>query len=77
MRNRDKESGRYTGEYSMEDFLQAISNEGGVAGTGEIAERVGCAHDTAYKRLQKLEKKGLVSSEKVGNTLIWSENRTK
>ncbi len=77
MPDRDEESGRYTGEYLTEDFLQAISNEGGMAGTGEIAERVGCAHDTAYKRLQKIEKKGLVSSKKVGNTLIWSENRTK
>lgn len=77
MPDRDDKSGRYTGEYSTEDFLQAISNEGGVAGTGEIAERVGCAHDTAYKRLQKIERKGLVSSKKVGNTLIWSENRTR
>jgi len=29
-----------------------------MAGTGEIADRVGCAHDTAYKRLQRMEKMG-------------------
>jgi predicted transcriptional regulator len=49
-----------------------------MAGTGEIADQVGCAHDTAYKRLQKMEEKGIVSSKKVGNTLLWTEtDRTK
>ena len=71
MPDRDKETGRYTGQYSTEDFLDAISAEGGMAGTGDIAEQVGCAHDTAYKRLQKMESEGLVSSKKVGNTLLW------
>lgn len=71
MPDRDEETGRYTGEYSTEDFLNAINAEGGMAGTGEIADQVGCAHDTAYKRLQRLEKDGLVTSQKVGNTLLW------
>ncbi|QLG50659.1 transcriptional regulator [Natrinema halophilum] len=71
MPDRDEESGRYTGEYSTEDFHNAISDKGGMAGTGDIADYVGCAHDTAYKRLQKMEKNGLVSSQKVGNTLLW------
>ncbi|WP_418284849.1 transcriptional regulator [Halorubrum sp. DTA46] len=72
MPDRDEETGRYTGEYSTEDFLDAITAEGGMAGTGDIADQVGCAHDTAYKRLQQMEKKGVVSSRKVGNTLLWS-----
>ena len=72
MLDRDEETGRYTGQYSTEDFLDAISTDGGIAGTGDIAEQVGCAHDTAYKRLQRMEKQGLVSSRKVGNTLLWS-----
>jgi len=71
MPDRDEDTGRYTGEYSTEDFLNAIRNEEGIAGTGEIADRVGCAHDTAYKRLQQLEDNGVVSSKKVGNTLLW------
>ncbi|WP_302081075.1 transcriptional regulator [Salinibaculum rarum] len=75
MPDRDEETGRYTGEYSTEDFLNAISAEDGLAGTGDIADRVGCAHDTAYKRLQRLEKKGLVSSRKVGNTLLWTSTK--
>jgi Mn-dependent DtxR family transcriptional regulator len=72
MPDRDEESGQYTGQYTTEDFLNAINTEGGMAGTGEIAEIVGCAHDTAYKRLQKMEDEGLVSSRKVGNTLLWT-----
>ena len=74
MPDRDDETGQYTDEYTVEDFESAINAEGGMAGTGEIAERVGCAHDTAYKRLKKLENDGIVSSEKVGNTLLWRLN---
>lgn len=72
MPDRDEDSGRYTGEYSTEDFLNAISDKEGMAGTGDIADYVGCAHDTAYKRLQQMKKDGLVSSRKVGNTLLWT-----
>lgn len=73
MPGRDEETGRYTGQYSTDDFLHAINAEGGMAGTGEIADRVGCAHDTAYKRLQKMEEEGILSSKKVGNTLLWEK----
>jgi len=71
MPDRNENTGRYTGKYPTEDFLSAISAEDGLAGTGEIAERVGCAHDTAYKRLQQMEDEGSVVSRKVGNTLVW------
>ena len=71
MLGRDEETGRYTGQYSVNEFLTAISEQGGVAGTGEIADHVGCAHDTAYKRLQSMEANGTLSSRKVGNTLLW------
>lgn len=76
MPDRDDKTGRYTGEYSTEDFLDAITAEDGLAGTGDIADQVGCAHDTAYKRLQRMEKQELVSSKKVGNTLLWSITET-
>ncbi len=72
MPDRDEKTGQYTGEYSTEDFLSAISDEGGMMGTGDVADKIGCAHDTAYKRLQKMEKNGLVLSKKIGNTLLWS-----
>jgi len=73
MPDRDEKTGQYTGQYSTEDFLDAIEAEGGLAGTGDIAERVGCAHDTAYKRLQDMEEDEIVSSRKVGNTLLWKD----
>ena len=76
MTGRDEETGRYTGQYSTDEFLNAISVEGGLAGTGEIADHVGCAHDTAYKRLQEMEEEGLVSSRKVGSTLLWENTTT-
>jgi len=71
MVNRDTDSGKYTGEYSRDDFLSAIKNQEGPIGTGEVAKTVGCAHDTAYKRLKLLEKEDVVRSQKIGNTLIW------
>jgi len=71
MGERDDETGRYTGEYPREDFLNAIKDSDQLLGTGEIADVVGCAHDTAYKRLQYLENEGVITSQKVGNTLLW------
>lgn len=65
------ETGKFTSEYSQEDFLDAIVSIDGVAGTGDIASEVECSHDTAYKRLQQLEKDSAVKSHKVGNTLVW------
>jgi predicted ArsR family transcriptional regulator len=74
MGKRDDETGRYTGEYSRETFINIIRNSDQMLGTGEIADAVGCAHDTAYKRLQELESEGLLESQKVGNTLLWILN---
>jgi DNA-binding IclR family transcriptional regulator len=71
MGQRDDETGRYTGEYPREAFLETIQASDQMLGTGEIADAVGCAHDTAYKRLQELEEEGLLESQKVGNTLLW------
>jgi uncharacterized membrane protein len=71
MGERDDDTGQYTDEYPEEAFLDAITNSDQMLGTGEIAESVGCAHDTAYKRLKKLEKSDVVGSQKVGNTIVW------
>jgi len=71
MPDRDEDSGQYVGEYSQESFISAVQSESGMAGTGEIADAVGCAHDTAYKRLTQMEEDGVVISTKVGNTLVW------
>lgn len=71
-KDREEESGRYTTSYSDSDFIDAIQTLGGMAGTSEIAEIVGCTRRTAYTRLQSLESEGKVSSRKVGNSLVWT-----
>ena len=68
----EEESGKYTTTYPDSDFTDAIQELGGMAGTSEVAETVGCTRRTAYTRLQSLESEGQVSSTKVGNTLLWS-----
>lgn len=72
MPERSDETGRYTDTYLREAFIEAITAEGRHAGTGEIAERVGCDHDTAYKKMLSMEQDGSVESRNVGNTLLWS-----
>lgn len=72
MPERNDDTGRYTDEYPRTAFLEAIESEGGAAGTGEIATLVGCAHDTAYKKLLQMETDGMVVSRNVGNTLVWT-----
>ena len=71
MGERDDKTGQYTDEYPEEEFLDAIRSADQMLGTGEIADAVGCAHDTAYKRLQKLEEEDVLGSQKVGNTIVW------
>jgi GTP-sensing pleiotropic transcriptional regulator CodY len=76
-RERDDESGKYTDAYSDEDFVQAIEGEDGLVGTGDIADSVGCSHRQALNRLKRLEKRGIVTSEDVGKSLVWRHNESK
>ena len=71
MGERDDKTGKYTDEYPEEAFLNTIREADQMLGTGEIAKSVGCAHDTAYKRLQELEEDNVLGSQKVGNTIVW------
>ncbi len=70
-RERDDESGKYTDTYSDEDFVEAIKKEGGLAGTGTVAEIVGCSHRQALNRLKELEKADVITSKDVGRSLVW------
>lgn len=70
---RDDETGRFKEQYPRQAFLSAIQEEGGMAGTSDIAESVGVIRETAYKRLQRMEENGLVISRKVGNSLVWTK----
>jgi DNA-binding MarR family transcriptional regulator len=71
---RNSESGRFVEKYPREEFLSAISKAGGSAGTGEIARIIGCDHDTAYKKLHRMERDGIVAKRNIGNTLLWRES---
>jgi len=71
-KDRDKDSGKYTTSYQDREFLDAIEQLEGMAGTSEVAEEVGCTHRTAYTRLRSIEKNGYIQSRKVGNSLVWS-----
>lgn len=69
--DRDDESGQYTEKYPTGRFLQAIDNVGGMAGTQDVADYVGCSYETAYKKLRTLEDSGSVNSQKVANARVW------
>ena len=70
-RERDDESGKYTDSYSDEDFISAIRREEELAGTGAIAEIVGCSHRQALNRLKELEERNKIRSKDVGRSLVW------
>lgn len=65
---RDEESGQFTPEFPDEDFVDAA--RGGTT-TSDVADAVGCKYRTAYARLTDLEDEGRVTSQKVGNSLLW------
>ena len=75
MSGRNEETGQFSDIYSREAFLDAMPDRGEPISTSEVAERVGCAHDTAYKRLQELEAEDEVTSQKVGTVLLWAKAR--
>lgn len=69
-RQQDPETGKFSPVYNDDDFLDALRKLG-QAGTGEIAELVGCSSDHAYRRLRSLEEDGRVDSRVVGGAKLW------
>jgi predicted ArsR family transcriptional regulator len=53
-----------------EEFLDAIRS--GHRATSDIAEQVDVSRQAADQRLRKLREEGVVESEIIGNSLIWS-----
>lgn len=51
-------------------MLEEIQQFGGMTGTSEVAAAVGCARDTVYKKLKKLEGERRVRSRKGGGSLV-------
>jgi len=67
--DRDDE-GKFNKEYPDEDFVSAIESLP-VASTQNVADKVGCSYDLAYRRLQDLEESGDIEREEVGGSFVW------
>lgn len=65
------DTGQFTEKWADDDFIDAIRAYGGAAGTGEVADVVGCIESTAYYRLDRLRDAGRIDSRKVGNAVLW------
>ncbi len=42
-----------------------------MASTQDVADWVGCAYETAYKKLRSLEEERQIESRKVANARLW------
>jgi len=71
MADRDTDSGQYTETYPLSEFVDALEELGGAAGTQEVADAVGCKYRTANAKLHELEDDSEITSRKVGNAYLW------
>ena len=67
----DPETGQFVSKYGEGAFRGALADLG-ETGTAEVAEYVGCTHDTAYKRLNKLAKSEDIDRRRVAGAILWS-----
>lgn len=65
------ENGKFVPTFSAGDFKDALASDEMLT-TRDIAAAVGCTKETARLRLKKMEGNGLVISQKIGPTLVWS-----
>lgn len=70
-RSERENPGWYDEEYSDDEFLVALRELGGAAGTSDIADAVGCPRRTAYNRLNNLRDEGELNTQEVGSSLLW------
>lgn len=71
MADRDDDSGQYSETYPLDDFIAALDDLGGAAGTQDVADVVGCKYRTANAKLHELDEEGRITSQKVGNAYLW------
>lgn len=72
-RDRDEYSGRFTPEYSDDEFVQAVKQLESCS-TSDVAEYLGCSSNLAYRRLTELDNDGRISSENVAGNYRWFYN---
>jgi CTP-dependent riboflavin kinase len=70
-RERDNRSGRFTPEYDLKDFVEAVEKLER-ASTQDVADELGCSYDLAYRRLKELSEEKELKGEKIGNTYHWT-----
>lgn len=70
-RVRDESTGQFVEKHPPEEFVDAIQDLGGSAGTSEIADAVGAEYDAAYKKLRNLADAGRIEKQKVANANLW------
>jgi len=74
--DRDRtDSGQFTSDtiYTERDFLAAVDGLDHPT-TSDIADRVGCSHDTASRWLRQLETESEIKSQRIGNSVVWSQS---
>lgn len=70
MEENRNEDGKYSQSYSDSSFIEAVRDLP-VASTQNVAEKVGCSYNLAYRRLGNLFKKGELEREEVGNSFVY------
>jgi len=65
------ERNRFRETYSDTQFLEAV-RELEIAGTGDVAERVGCSRELARLRLNELADRGDIEKRTVGGRHIFT-----
>lgn len=71
--SREREnSGRYTETVSLGDVLGVVETiQGPVVTSGDIAESLDCSHETARRKLRRLEEQGRLASRKTAGRVVW------
>lgn len=67
---KDVSTGRFEESFRDETFLKTLT-KGSVLSTKEVAEKVGCSYNLAYKRLKELVEKGSIKGKIIGNSYAW------
>lgn len=64
------DDGKFSERYLDKEFIHAVEDNE-VASTQNVADKVGCSYDLAYRRLKQLEENDKITSKKVRDAFIW------
>lgn len=69
---RNDQSGQFSRTYDDEAFIDAVESIGPFATTADVRDHLGCAHDTAFRRLVSLADADRLARKKAGSSYLWS-----